>query len=303
MKVLFAVDGSSGSCEAVRQVGALLTPQNDTAAFYFAPPDIIVRHAAAAEETRERARKAIAEAVFDEARKSLPPTMVATSTAILAEHTAAEGILIEAKNCNADLIALGAQGLSAWEQLLLGSVSQAVAHNSTLPVCVVRPRPAERAGRPLSVLYAYDGSAGSAAALATAERLTFPADTQVVALAVVESISAGTMPTWLMQKARDADSEAMADAWTREHEEDKRQSRDQLAEHMAKQPAPWSAAESIVAEGHAAEQIIRAVREREIDLVVLGSHGKGMLQRLLIGSTSSKVLAGAPCSVLLARGK
>jgi len=303
MKVLFAVDGSSGSCEAVRQVGALLTPQNDTAAFYFAPPDIIVRHAAAAEETRERARQAIADAVFDEARKSLPPTMVAASTTILAEHTAAEGILIEAKNCSADLITLGAQGLSAWEQLLLGSVSQAVAHNSTLPVCVVRPRPAERAGRPLHVLYAYDGSAGSAAALATAERLTFPADTQVVALAVVESISAGTMPTWLMQKARDADAEAMADAWTREHEEDKRQARDQLAEHMSKQPAPWSGAESIVAEGHAAEQIIRAVREREIDLVVLGSHGKGMLERLLIGSTSSKVLAGAPCSVLLARGK
>lgn len=303
MKVLFAVDGSSGSCEAVRQIGGLLTPQRDTAAFYFAPPEIIVRHAAAAEETRERAKKAIADAVFDEARKALPPTMAAASTTILADHTAAEGILIEAKNWNADLITLGAQGLSAWEQLLLGSVSQAVAHNSKLPVCVVRPRPAERVGKPLRVLFAYDGSAGSAAALAIAEQLTFPADTQVTALAVVESISCGTMPTWLMKKARDADAEAMAAAWTREHEDDKRQARDQLAEHMAKQPAPWSTAEPIVAEGHAAEQILRTVDEREIDLVVLGSHGKGMLERLLIGSTSSKVLAGAPCSVLMARGK
>ena len=76
-----------------------------------------------------------------------------------------------------------------------------------------------------------------------------------------------------------------------------------MAEHMAKQPAPFNKAEALVAEGHAAEQILRTIAEREIDLVVLGSHGKGMIERLLIGSTSSKVLAGAPCSVLMARGK
>ncbi|MCE9604487.1 MAG: universal stress protein [Planctomycetia bacterium] len=303
MKVFFAVDGSHGSTAAVRQVGELLSPQNDTVAFYFAPPEIIVRHAAAAEETRERARKAIADAVFDEGRTSLPPLLAATSTEILAEHTAAEGILIEARKWNAELIVLGAQGMSAWEQLLLGSVSQAVAHNSTLPVCIVRPRPADRQAEPLRVLFAYDGSTGSAAALATAERLTFPTGTQVFALAVVESIACGSVPAWLMQKARHADATAMADAWGREHEDDKRQAHDQLAEHMAKQPAPFSSAESIVAEGHAAEQILRVVHERRIDLVVLGSHGKGMIERLLIGSTSSKVLAGSPCSVLLARGK
>lgn len=303
MKVLFAVDGSQGSSEAVRQVGGWLSPTNDVAAFYFAPPEIIVRHAAAAEETRERARKAIADAVFEEARHALPPPLAAASTTILAEHTAAEGILIEAQKWEADLITLGAQGMSAWEQLLLGSVSQAVAHNSTLPVCVVRPRAAGREGRPLRVLVAYDGSKGCAAAFGVAERLTLPADTQVFAMTVIESISAGTMPSWLLTKARDADAEAMAASWAREHEEEKRQARDQLAEHMTKQPAPFDKAESLVAEGHAAEQILRTIAEREIDLVVLGSHGKGMLERLLIGSTSSKVLAGAPCSVLMARGK
>jgi len=303
MKVLFAVDGSPGACEAVRQVGSWLSPQTDVVAFYFAPPEIIVRHAAAAEETRERARKAIADAVFEEARGALPAQLGTAGTTILAEHTAAEGILIEAKNWGAELIALGAQGMSAWEQLLLGSVSQAVAHNSTIPVCVVRPRPPERAGTPLRILFAYDGSAGSAAALATAEQLNFPADTKVFALAIIESIAYATVPSWLMQKARNADAEAMAQAWGREHEADKRQAHDQLAEHMAKQPAPFAAAEALVAEGHAAEQILRVVTENAIDLVVLGSHGKGMLERLLIGSTSSKVLAGAPCSVLLARGK
>jgi nucleotide-binding universal stress UspA family protein len=55
----------------------------------------------------------------------------------------------------------------------------------------------------------------------------------------------------------------------------------------------------LVLDGNAAEQILNAITSEQIDIVVLGSQGKGMLGRLLIGSTSDKVLSHAPCSVLL----
>lgn len=70
---------------------------------------------------------------------------------------------------------------------------------------------------------------------------------------------------------------------------------------MAKQLPPFAEADFIVAEGRSAEQILKLVTQRRIDLVVLGSQGKGLLKRLIIGSTSEKVLSHAPCSVLVAR--
>lgn len=53
--------------------------------------------------------------------------------------------------------------------------------------------------------------------------------------------------------------------------------------------------------GQAADTILAVAAEVEADLVVLGSHGRNGLQRFLLGSVSERVLAQAPCSVLLAR--
>ncbi len=303
MKVFFAVDGSPGSLTAVRQVGQLLSADRDEAAFYFAPPEIVLRHAATSEEMRDRARQALADTIFAEAKQLLPPALAPKAVGILAEHTAAEGIIIESQKWGANLIVVGARGLSTMEHLFLGSVSNSIAQNSPIPVLVVRPNPEHRVNQPLCILFAYDGSAGSAAALATAAKFSWPANVQVVALTVVEALTAGEVPDWLMKKARDADTEAMSEHWLREHEDDKRQACDQLTEYLSKQPAPFNKAEVICAEGHAAQEILRLVAERQVDLVVMGTHGKGMLQRLLIGSTSSKVLNQAPCSVFIARGK
>jgi nucleotide-binding universal stress UspA family protein len=301
MKVFFAVDGSKAASQAVKQVGGLMNDQSDAAAFYFAPPEVHIRHAHEAESMRERARKAIADAVFGDVRASLPGNLASTAATITAEHTPTEGILIEADKWSADMIVVGARGLTQLDKLLLGSVADGVAQQSKRPVLVVRPRPESHAGKPLTVLYAYDGSKSSVAALRMAEQLHFPAGTQVLALTVIESYSAGQMPSGIMKKARSADVEAMAALWQREHDDEKRQAHDQLVEFMGKQPAPFDKAEVTVAEGHAAEAILRLTTERGIDLIVMGVRGRNLLERLLIGSNSDKVLNNAPCSVLLAR--
>jgi universal stress protein A len=61
-----------------------------------------------------------------------------------------------------------------------------------------------------------------------------------------------------------------------------------------------AAADQHVLQGHTRGEILRLAEEIEADLIVLGSHGRQGLQRLL-GSTANAVLHGAPCDVLAVR--
>ncbi len=56
-----------------------------------------------------------------------------------------------------------------------------------------------------------------------------------------------------------------------------------------------------VMEGDAAEAIISAAETNKSELIVMGSRGLGRLAGLLLGSTSQKVVAHAPCPVLIVR--
>jgi nucleotide-binding universal stress UspA family protein len=53
-----------------------------------------------------------------------------------------------------------------------------------------------------------------------------------------------------------------------------------------------------LAEGDAAEEIVRLAGELNCDLIVMGTHGRTGLARLLFGSVAEKVLRQAPCPVL-----
>lgn len=63
------------------------------------------------------------------------------------------------------------------------------------------------------------------------------------------------------------------------------------------------AVEAFVREGKAFVEIIRLAREKEVDLIVMGSHGRTGLPRLLIGSVAEKVTRKAPCPVLIVKDK
>jgi nucleotide-binding universal stress UspA family protein len=53
-----------------------------------------------------------------------------------------------------------------------------------------------------------------------------------------------------------------------------------------------------VAEGSAHERILAAARSQRADLIVVGTHGRSGLARLIIGSVASRVVSGAPCPVM-----
>jgi len=57
----------------------------------------------------------------------------------------------------------------------------------------------------------------------------------------------------------------------------------------------------VLLEGNPADEVLRHATEARSDLIVLGTHGRTGLERLLMGSVAEKVLRGAPCSVLVVK--
>ncbi len=57
----------------------------------------------------------------------------------------------------------------------------------------------------------------------------------------------------------------------------------------------------LIWEGDPADSILEAAQAEGADLIVVGSHGRGGLERALIGSVSDQVIRRAPCPVLVVR--
>jgi nucleotide-binding universal stress UspA family protein len=73
-------------------------------------------------------------------------------------------------------------------------------------------------------------------------------------------------------------------------------------EHLARYVWPliaYTGATRSVRRGNAVESVAADVAERNADIVVLGSHGKGWVDRILIGSVTERVLSALPCSILV----
>lgn len=59
--------------------------------------------------------------------------------------------------------------------------------------------------------------------------------------------------------------------------------------------------EDLVVQGKPSAEIVRIAREKEVDMIVLGAHGKGVLDQAIFGSTTERVVRKAPCPVLTCR--
>ena len=48
-------------------------------------------------------------------------------------------------------------------------------------------------------------------------------------------------------------------------------------------------------------EIIRYAKEHDVDLLIMGTHGRGGLAHMLLGSVAEKVVRKSPCPVLTVR--
>jgi nucleotide-binding universal stress UspA family protein len=58
----------------------------------------------------------------------------------------------------------------------------------------------------------------------------------------------------------------------------------------------------LIWDGSPGEAIVEVAESEQVDMVVVGSHGRGPVGRFLVGSVSEYVVRHAPCPVLVVRG-
>jgi nucleotide-binding universal stress UspA family protein len=80
-----------------------------------------------------------------------------------------------------------------------------------------------------------------------------------------------------------------------------RSRRDFAARHERSLRERGLVADALVVAGDPRTEIVDAARREHADLVVVGSHGRTGLDRLVLGSVASFVVSHAPCSVLVVK--
>lgn len=205
-------------------------------------------------------------------------------------------ILAEAAAIEADLLVLGTHGRSGFERLFLGSVTEKVIRKATCPTLVVPPRaPDVAADHPVQfrrIVCPIDFSDGSLDALAFAINLAEEADARLTLLHVVE------LPKVLQEEPTAFDIDI-----ARIREKTAADARVRLHALIPEQARTYCTVETAVVEGRAHREILRQAAAGQADLIVMGVHGHGAIDRLLFGSTTHHVIRAAECPVLAVRGK
>ncbi len=63
----------------------------------------------------------------------------------------------------------------------------------------------------------------------------------------------------------------------------------------------WCTPITVMLEGQPYKELIDYAAQKEVDMIVIGVHGHGLLERFLIGSTTDRVISQASCPVLVVR--
>ena len=144
----------------------------------------------------------------------------------------------------------------------------------------------------MKILIGVDGSAHSKAALEYVKGMTWPSGTKFVVLSVAMPIVAYTMV------------DAGGLTWMQTAEEELTVQAEELTARVEKELRDAGlATEARVVRGDPRESLVEAARSTGADLVVVGSHGRTGLAKLVLGSVASHVVTHAPCSVLVVKMK
>lgn len=213
----------------------------------------------------------------------------------IAEGGTAETILARASALPADLVVLGTHGRSGFERWVLGSVAERVLRLAPCPVLTV-PKAAGEAAPILfrRIVCAIDFSDCSMYALDYATSLAQQADAQLTIVHVIELPP--DIPRELHETVR-AGPRSLSEYIALAEAEGRGRLDDAVAGRVS---APVSV-DKVLAAGKPYREILRVASERCADLLVLGVHGRGALDRLFFGSTTQHLVRQAACPVLTLR--
>jgi nucleotide-binding universal stress UspA family protein len=96
-------------------------------------------------------------------------------------------------------------------------------------------------------------------------------------------------------------SELFPGAMTRVVEEISGYARAEMAKLVQEATGQGRPPRELIVQGKPAAEILRVAAEDTVDIIVIGSHGRGALSHALFGSTTERVVRKAPCPVLICR--
>jgi hypothetical protein len=236
-------------------------------------------------EKSEKVARDHLEAVKAQAKKE----GVECTISILEGEDSYNYITIEAVKSNASMIVMGRQGKTGLKRLAMGSTTARVIGHSPCNVLVV-PREAQVAFK--SIVVATDGSKYSAAAASEAIGIAKRNVSKLTVISVVpaEHATPTDMEFGMSQR------ELIAEKEMRVAEENAKTVKDAAQKEGV-------AVQAFVMSGKPADAVIETAKEHGADLIVLGSHGRTGLEKLLMGSVTERVIVLSPCAVLVVKGK
>ena len=281
--VLVAVDFSPASARAVAWAAAIAEHRGAELRLVHVaptsePPDVLLACDCAALQLlrRDACRR------MDELVLPWRPRLPSVDRDVLI-GAPAKMILAAARAHRPELVVLGTRGLRGWRHALLGSTAQRVMAAAACPVLAVHAGDAAPPAHPWRLLAAVDGSDEAANAVHEAARLLGSRVAEIELLRVLDpplvyppEVAAGLVAVGAHREA--AEEHVAAEART-------------LADEGV-------VMKTAVVDGFAVAVIGRHAEERGVDLIVMGTHGRGRVGHLLLGSTTERVAQHASMPVL-----
>ena len=213
----------------------------------------------------------------------------------LTEGGAVATILDRATALPADLLVLGTHGRSGFERWVLGSVTEKVLRTASCPVLTVP----QNTGDAIPVVFhrivcAIDFSECSLHALDYATSLAQQADAQLTVVHVIE------LPPDIPRELHEtvlAGPRSLREYLALAEEE----GRARLTAAISDRVRASVTTDTVLAEGKPYREILRVAAEHRADLLVVGVHGRGAIDRMLFGSTTQHLVRQASCPVLTLR--
>ncbi|GCF13326.1 hypothetical protein Harman_12610 [Haloarcula mannanilytica] len=289
--ILLPVDGSDESTAAARRTLDLARDFDATVEAVYVVKQSTLSLTRTDDETEQL--RDHGESVLDEI-ESLAADIGQPVTTALLEGKPSVQIDEYARETDASLIALGRQGMSGLGKRLLGGVTEQVLHRTAVPVLVVSgERQSEADGFDYSrILVPTDGSANAETATRHGAAVAKRYNAAVHVLNVVNIQAAGGA----------FNAGGLNETFIERLEESGRESVDSVANDL-KETAPDVSVETAVARTDSFDGVAAGIREyvshRNIDLVVMGSHGRSNLKRQLLGSVTSQLLRTVDVPVLV----
>ena len=288
MKLLMALDGSTGSDAVMREVASRPWPTGSECClmtaidpFFFTKAPLVLAEA-----------KKDAQTALDENVESLRKSGLQLRTEVMLENPR-HGIPRAAGDWKANLIVMGSHGRGAFGRLLVGSTVQAVLRHAPCSVEIVRQHAKNgKEGEGMRVLVATDGSDCAEAAVRTVAERPWPAGTEIRVMSCPElPLITGAYPYYppdvLTEVAMANETQAKAAV--------------QKSVELLKKAGLRVSEEVTEAQESPVRAILGMADLWGADLIVVGSHGRRGFDRVVMGSVSESVALHAHCSVEVVR--